>query len=57
MSLTLWDLVCKAKEDSKRSITKEEFNRIMHDPDATEEEIAEALRMKEEAGGYENLGD
>ena len=55
MSLTLWDLVCKAKEE--RHLTKEEFGRIMHDPESTDEEIAEALRMKEEAGGYENLGD
>ena len=39
------------------TMTKEEFGRIMHDDDATEEEKQEALRMMEEAGGYENLGD
>ena len=38
-------------------LTKEEFGRIMHDPNATEEEQAEALRELEAVGGYENLGD
>lgn len=42
---------------ARASITKDEFGKIMHDPNATEEEKAEALRMMEEAGGYENLGD
>lgn len=39
------------------SVTKQEFGRIMHDPDATDEEIADALRDLEEAGGYEGLAD
>lgn len=38
-------------------LTKEEFGRIMHDPSATDEEIAEALKALQDAGGYENLGD
>lgn len=42
---------------AKASMTKDEFGKIMHNPDATEEEKAEALRMMEEAGGYENLGE
>lgn len=42
---------------SKSTLTKEEFGRIMHDPNATEEEKNEALRMINEADGYENLGD
>lgn len=42
---------------AKVSMTKDEFGKVMHNPDATEEEKAEALRMMEEAGGYENLGD
>ena len=42
---------------ARQCMTKDEFGRVMHDPDATEEEKAEALRMLEEAGGYENLGD
>lgn len=42
---------------AKRTLTKEEFGRVMHDPNATEEDRAEALRMLEEADGYENLAD
>lgn len=41
----------------KGSLSKAEFGRIMHDPNATEEERQEALRMLQEADGYENLGD
>jgi hypothetical protein len=43
--------------DNPHRITKEEFGRIMHDPNATEDEIKEALKQLEEADGYENLGD
>jgi hypothetical protein len=43
--------------DHAESLTKSEFGRIMHDPASTDEEIAEALRDLEEAGGYEGLGD
>lgn len=39
------------------AITKEEFGRIMHDPAASQEQIADALRQLEEAGGYEGLAD
>lgn len=45
------------KASSQSVLTKEEFGRIMHDPDSTEEEIAEALKTLEEADGYENLSD
>ena len=61
MPLTLYDLLMKSKKpssvDNPHRITKEEFGRIMHDPDATEDEIKEALKQLEEADGYENLGD
>lgn len=42
---------------ARKTLTKSEFGRIMHDPDSSEEEIQEALKMLEEADGYENLGD
>lgn len=41
----------------ERKITKEEFGRIMHDPDATQEEIDRALEALQECDGYENLAD
>lgn len=53
--MSLLDMLNAAS--SRESMTKDEFGRVMHDPNATEEEKAEALRMMEEAGGYENLGD
>ena len=55
MAMSLLDLLNKAAAQSV--LTKEEFGRIMHDPDSTEEEIAEALKTLEEADGYENLAD
>lgn len=59
MTRTLYDLLMKAanKSDHIGRLTKQEFGRIMHDPDATEEEIQDALKQLEEADGYENLGD
>ena len=42
---------------SKNIITKREFGVIMHDPDSTEEEKQEALRILQAADGYENLAD
>lgn len=42
---------------ARTCMTKDEFGKVMHNPNATEEEKAEALRMMEETGGYENLGD
>lgn len=53
--MSLFDML--TKKASMKTLTKSEFGRIMHDPNATEEEIQEALRMMQEAGGYENLGD
>lgn len=44
-------------EAAKNCLTKDEFGRIMHDPNATEADKEEALRMMEEAEGYENLAD
>lgn len=38
-------------------VTKQEFGRIMHDPGASDEQIADALRQLEDACGYENLPD
>ena len=52
--MSLLDMLNQA---SSMSIGKREFGRIMHDPDATEEDKREALKMLEEAGGYENLAD
>ena len=43
--------------ESRRSIDKQEFGRIMHAADSTEEEINAALAYMEECGGYENLPD
>ncbi len=42
---------------ARSTLTKGEFGRIMHDPSATDEEIQEALKMLQEADGYENLAD
>lgn len=44
-------------EAAKSSLTKEEFGRIMHDPKASQADREEALRVLQEADGYENLGD
>ena len=44
-------------EAARKTLTKEEFGRIMHDPAATDAEIEEALQMLKEADGYENLAD
>lgn len=52
--MSLLDMLNQA---SSMSIGKREFGRIMHDPDATEEDKREALKMLEEADGYENLAD
>lgn len=42
---------------ARSTLTKQEFGRIMHDPNSTEDEIEEALKMLQEADGYENLED
>ena len=42
---------------SNTKITKEEFGRIMHDPNATQEEIDMALEALKDCDGYENLAD
>lgn len=55
MGISLLDMLNAAA--SKSTMTKDEFGRIMHDPEASEEDKQAALRMLEEAGGYENLGD
>lgn len=44
-------------KSAQQTLKKEEFGKVMHDPNSTEEEIAEALKILNEAGGYENLGD
>lgn len=53
--MSLLDMLTSAA--AKQTLTKQEFGRIMHDPNATEEEIQEALKMLQEADGYENLAD
>ena len=53
--ISLLDLLTQAA--SRSALTKEEFGRIMHDPNASEGDIQEALQMLQEAGGYENLED
>ena len=50
-------LDCLQAAAAKKTLSKSEFGRIMHDPDASEEEIQEALKMLHEADGYENLAD
>lgn len=42
---------------SAKALTKSRFGEIMHDPNASDDEIQEALEMLEDAGGYENLAD
>jgi hypothetical protein len=43
--------------NEKKKITKEDFGRIMHDPNSTQDEIDEALAFLEDCDGYENLPD
>lgn len=53
--MSLLDMLTAAA--AKSTMTKEEFGRIMHDPNASEEDREEALKMLAEADGYENLAD
>lgn len=53
--MSLLDMLTAAA--AKSIITKQEFGRIMHDPNATEDDKMEALKMLQEADGYENLAD
>lgn len=53
--MSLLDMLTQAA--AQNTLTKEEFGRIMHDPNATEAEIQEALKLLQEADGYENLAD
>lgn len=59
MTMSLYDLVMKAgtRKEVVSTLTKEEFGRVMHDPNATDEEIAEALQQLSNCGGYDNLGE
>lgn len=50
-------LDCLQAAAAQKTLSKSEFGRIMHDPNASEEEIQEALKMLQEADGYENLAD
>ena len=53
MSMSLLDVLNAAA--AKDSMTKEEFGRVMQT--GTKEEKEDALKLMEELGGYENLGD
>ena len=53
--MSLLDYVIGLSE--KPGVTKEEFGRIMHDPNATQEEIDHALESLADAEGYDNLPD
>ena len=53
--MSLLDMLTAAA--AKNTISKGEFGRIMHDPTASEAEKQEALKMLQEADGYENLAD
>lgn len=53
--MSLLDMLTAAA--AKNTISKNEFGRIMHDPNASEAEKQEALKMLQEADGYENLAD
>lgn len=59
MTMSLYDLVMRnqAPAGFADQITKQDFGRIMHDPEATDEQIEHALQMLQTAGGYENLED
>lgn len=59
MTMSLYDLVMRnqAPAGSPDRITKQDFGRIMHDPEATDDQIEQALQMLQTAGGYENLED
>ena len=50
-------LDCLQAAAAQKTLSKSEFGRIMHDPDASDEQIADALRQLEDACGYENLPD
>lgn len=54
MSMSLMEML---EAQASNGITKDEFGRIMHDPNSSDEDIADALRKLEDAGGYENLED
>lgn len=42
---------------SRKTPTKSEFGRLMHDDEISEEEKDLILKSVEEAGGYDNLED
>ena len=52
MSKSLWDLLVAAGE---ADMTRGEFGKIMHDPNATYDEKQEALDKMADAGGYDCL--
>ena len=54
MGMSLYDLLVNSTKKISR-LTKKRFGEIMHDPNATEQEIQDALQQLNNAGGYENL--
>lgn len=58
MSMNVMEYMhAQAKLAKLELTTKEEFSKIMHDNDVSEETKQEILKKLEEAGGYENLQD
>ena len=55
MAMSLLDMHEAAA--AKPSMTKAKLSEIMGDPNSTEEERIEAVRLMNEAGGYDNLAD
>ena len=55
MTITLLDMLNNAASSQK--LTKKRLGEIVADPNSTPEEVAEAIREMNEAGGYECLGD
>lgn len=56
MSMNIMEyMIAQARIAKLDAPTKEEFGRIMHDSEVSEEKKFEILKKVEEAGGYGNL--
>lgn len=54
MGMSLYDLLVNSTKKIS-GLTKQRFGKIMHDPNATEQEIQDALQQLSNVGGYDNL--